>query len=196
MGNMANMLYSLNKELDISDKIAIVDSSKNNLRYTTGSKDLKIVSSHCGYCGSGLLSTDQQCPFCGGPTINNKPAENLKPRDLFNVQSKSIEDGIIAISIEGDDFSLKKGERKRIIIWAIPQSGAPFLCPNWILTYTGTNEVAITEENGQPYIVGIQDGQAGLTVYLKNKPSVSAECKVFVEPKNNMIKRISNLWAV
>lgn len=85
-------------------------------------------------------------------------------------------DNVIALSIEGGDFSLATGETKTLVVRAVPQSGAAFIPPVADLTFSSSVVgVATVSASGVVTYVGVGTTLVKATITAKTSIDASVE---------------------
>jgi DNA-directed RNA polymerase subunit RPC12/RpoP len=89
-----------------------------------------VMEKYCSYCSSKIFDKDRTCPQCGAPVKNTNKKTQLEESydDYLNNQ-------IVALALEGGDFSLKRGNTRYLSIYAIRRNGIPFLIPSSLLQF-------------------------------------------------------------
>lgn len=82
-------------------------------------------------------------------------------------------DNVIALAIEGGDFSLDSGETKQLVVRAVPVSGASFIPPTSGLTFSSSVPADATVSSGG-LVTYVSSGSSLITVSITAVPSIDA----------------------
>lgn len=88
---------------------------------------------------------------------------------------------VIALAIEGGDYTVKTGGSATLSVWAIPDTGAAFKALNSQLTFTSSaSYVTVGANTGISYGAGVAGTSASIVVYITSSSSIeaTAEAKV------------------
>ena len=88
-------------------------------------------------------------------------------------------DNVVALAIEGGDFSLTTGATKTLKVFAIPSSGAAFLVKPSELTFASDTIAKVTVDTSG-VVTGVATGNANIKATITGKDSIDANVAVTV----------------
>lgn len=89
-------------------------------------------------------------------------------------------DGVVALAIEGGDFSLEAGDAKTLKVYAMRADGsAPFLAPTSGLTFSSETTAAATVSSAG-LVTAVAEGTSNVTVVITELESINANVVVTV----------------
>jgi hypothetical protein len=83
---------------------------------------------------------------------------------------------VIALAIEGGDFSIPNGEDTTLTVWAVPAQGSAFKPPVGDLTFASSSEAAATIGEHTGLVETVAGGSTTLSVFITELSSVEASC--------------------
>lgn len=86
-------------------------------------------------------------------------------------------DNVIALAIEGGDFSLANAATKTLVVRAVPQSGASFIPPVADLTFSST-VVGDATVDAAGVVTWVSDGASTIKATITAKPAIDANVVV------------------
>ena len=87
-------------------------------------------------------------------------------------------DGVIALAIEGGDFSLAVADTKQLRVFAIPSVGAAFLAPVADITFSTSDAAKATVSSG--LVTGVATGPSTIKATITSKTAIDANVIVTV----------------
>ena len=88
-------------------------------------------------------------------------------------------DNVVALAIEGGDFSLATGATKTLKVFAIPSNGAAFLVKPSELTFASDTTAKVTVD-ASGVVTGVAAGNANIKATITGKDSIDANVAVTV----------------
>lgn len=123
--------------------------------------------------GTAYAFTDSDSAACTNLPTYAKVIEILDNTNWY--------DNVIALAIEGGDFSLTHPATKTLVVYAIPNNGdAPFIAPNADLDFTSGTTATATVGLHTGTVTTVATGTTLLKAVITAKTSIEASCTLTV----------------